>query len=608
MGANDGAVLAFRQLVNNGANNLRYNIVLVAEGYTAAEMPLFRTQCQSFLRTLFWSAPFDTLRCTFNVFALEVSSSTSGTDDPATCGDGSTGSGAMPATYFDSTVCGGGRIRRLMGVDGGAVMNRVAGFLPQVHSILVLVNSPLFGGAGGNIAVFTTNPGWEDTALHEFGHVLGLADEYSCYVCDGTDSGRTYDWFDSIIKGYGLPTEPNVSDTSARASLKWASSVASTTPLPTPPGSLPAGTVGAFAGARYYGLGLFRAEENCRMRSSGVPFCAVCRAAIVSYMAPWTPSTACVSPTANPPTLTLNAQVSRKVVFTAGRGGYEATLAVSTDLTGAPALRWRLDAGAWTPIPTPPAILVPINRSGSTYVYNHTVEVEGVVTVADLDYWVPGNSTFTTATGARTIALLQPNNAANRLVTDYDNAGNTEGNGSVAISFGRIAAGNGWLYVRQRKYYTRIAVRLQLHAGFFGPDDDAAWVPQTITWTPAPSQSAGLTAFYDVTFDAAGLCYLTSDPANVVDPNVGFQISATGKDAIGQPFSATATLRPTNVEYTRSVSTIEVPRIPQWEWPMRFDIREKVVDVVFDGVRVTLKETELRIGDVRVKIEQARPG
>ena len=42
MGANDGKVLDFVQLMNNGANSLRYNIVLVADGYTQAEIPRFR--------------------------------------------------------------------------------------------------------------------------------------------------------------------------------------------------------------------------------------------------------------------------------------------------------------------------------------------------------------------------------------------------------------------------------------------------------------------------------------------------------------------------------------------------------------------------------------
>lgn len=119
---------------------------------------------------------------------------------------------------------------------------------------------------------------------------------------------------------------------------------------------------------------------------------------------------------------------------------------------------------------------------------------------------------------------------------------------------------------------------------------------------------SGLTAFYDVTFDASGLCSLNSDPMTVVDPNVGFTITAKGKDAIGQSFNATGTMRPTNVDHTRSISTIEVARIPKWEWPMLFDIREKILEVVLLGVPVILQGEVLKIGDVKVDLEKARPG
>ena len=606
MGANDGAVLAFRQLMNNGANNLRYNIVLVSEGYTAAEMPRFRAQCKGFLRKLFWTAPFSSLRCTFNVFALEVSSTSSGIDDPATCSDGTTGSGAMPATYFDSSMCGGGNVRRVISLDSGAVRNRVAGFLPQAHSILVLVNSTLGGGIQGDVAVFTTEAGWEDTALHEFGHVLGLADEYACYVCDGTDSGRTYDWFDAVFKGYGIPDEPNVTTTNGRTGLKWGNLVAAATPVPTPAGSVPAGTVGLFESAKYYAFGLFRPEETCKMRNTGASFCAVCRAAIIQALAPWTPTTACVTPTATPASLTVDARVHSKVMIAAGKGGYNATLDTTTNLPANPTWNYRLDGGTWTLLPANRSIQVPINQPSGTLLYNHSVEVEARVTVADLDFWVPATAAFTTVSGTDAIALRQPNNTANQIVSDYDNAGNVEGTGYASINFGGIKSGSGWIYVGRRKYYTRIAVSLQLDGGYFGPDDNAAWGLQQITWTPKPSSSAGVTAFYDVTFDPNGLCWLNSDPATVVDPNVGFAVSANGKDAIGQPFSVAGRLIPTNVEYHRSISTIQIPRIPEWEWPMQFDVRTKVMEVVYEGVLVMLNVNILQIGDVEIELQDAR--
>jgi hypothetical protein len=157
----------------------------------------------------------------------------------------------------------------------------VAGFLPQATGILVLVNSAIYGGATtGDVAAFTTEAGWEDVALHEFGHVLGLADEY------GSGDGSTYNVWDSLAKGHGLPNEPNVTTKSDLAGLKWGNTVATTTLLPTTPGSVPTGTVGMFESAKYYDFGLFRPQQTCRMKVQTDSFCAVCCAAITQALAP----------------------------------------------------------------------------------------------------------------------------------------------------------------------------------------------------------------------------------------------------------------------------------------------------------------------------------
>lgn len=605
MGANDGAVLGFRQIVDNGSRKLRYNIVLVSDGYTAAEMPAFRAQCESFARKLFWTAPFSSLRCTFNVFALEVSSTQSGIDDPATCGDRTMGSGAMPATYFDSTMCGGGSVRRSITLDAGLVKNRVAGFLPEAHSILVLVNSTLHGGTAGDVAVFTAEPGWEDTALHEFGHVLGLADEYACYVCDGSDSGRRYDGFTAFFQ-YGPLDEPNVTDHNTRATAPWSGRISSTTTVPTSPGSVPAGTVGLFEGAKYYALGLFRAEENCAMKVLGFPFCAVCSAAITAALAPWTPTTTCVTPTATPAALTLRTHIGHKVLLGAGRGGYELTLDATTNLPGTPTWAYRIDGGPWTTMPANRIVTTPINEQAGVYVYNHTVGAQADVSVADLDFWVPPTSTFTTAQSDVPVALAQPNPTGSTVVTDYTNPGNVEGTVSTSITVGGVKAGNGWVSIGIRRFYTHLAVRLHFDSGYFGPDDNPAWAPESIAWTPAPSQASGVSAFYDVTFDAGGLCWLNSDPGTVVDPNVGFAVAVSGNDTIGQPFTATGRLVPTNVDYRQSISAIQIPRIPKWEWPVIVETPAGQIDGVVNGTPVSVEGDVLKLGDVQIEIRDAR--
>src|SRR5262249_19080446 len=153
-----------------------------------------------------------------------------------------------------------------------------------------------------------------------------------------------------------------------------------------------------------------------------------------------------------------------------------------------------------------------------------------------------------------------------------------------------------------RRYYTKLAARLLLDGGYFGPDDDPTWAPESIMWTPTPGQSTAVRAFYDVTFDANGLCWLNSDPGTVVDPNVGFAVAVSGNDAIGQPFNATGRLIPTHVDYRLSISTVEVPKIPKWDWPVLIETPETTVDVTVDGTQVKLDGDVLKIGDVEIQV------
>jgi IgA Peptidase M64. len=168
--------------------------------------------------------------------------------------------------------------------------------MPQAHLILVMVNSTVYGGSGGGIAVFSLASGANEIALHEMGHTaFGLADEYACYACDNVETG--YDHHPP-----GEPGEPNVTTNQDRNTLKWRWAVAETTAIPTMsnpncsrvdgrPSPVPAGTVGLFEGADHYHCGAYRPEFNCRMRAQGNPYCAVCqrviRQALAPYLSPW---------------------------------------------------------------------------------------------------------------------------------------------------------------------------------------------------------------------------------------------------------------------------------------------------------------------------------
>jgi hypothetical protein len=291
----DGTVVGTTRIVDNGPPQCRFNLVLVAEGYRQTELAQFATDAQQFVNTLFATAPFDDLQSAFNVYRVDVSSTDSGADDPTACG----GTGATPATYFDASFCNAG-IQRLLLVNTTTVLGVVNVQVPQWHQIIVIVNSPIWGGAGGTIGTTSTAGGWENIAIHELGHAaFGLADEYEYWAGCGVDTTQ------NTYTG-GEPAEPNVTADSNRTTNKWRDLVLAATAMPTtsnanctqcdPQGNpLPAGTVGAFEGARYFHCGAFRPEFDCMMRNlSG--FCAVCRRRIRQVLQPFVPP-GCSAPT-----------------------------------------------------------------------------------------------------------------------------------------------------------------------------------------------------------------------------------------------------------------------------------------------------------------------
>ena len=188
MTAADGFVSGTQKIVDHGADSLRYNVVVLGDGYRAADMAQYHADVQAFVDAFRQTEPFGDLWCGINVHRVDVTSTDSGADDPFTCGDGSAGSGATPRTYFDATFCSGGAIRRLLTCDSVRARGVAHSQVPATHLTLVIVNSPLYGGSGGDIATFSTAPGAAEIALHEIGHsAFGLADEYEYYA--GCSSG-----------------------------------------------------------------------------------------------------------------------------------------------------------------------------------------------------------------------------------------------------------------------------------------------------------------------------------------------------------------------------------------------------------------------------------
>ncbi len=286
MGTSDGTVIGMTKIFDSGPPSVRWNLVMVADGYRAADQADFASDAEDVRDRLLAEPPFDSpeLTCAINIYRLDVVSDEAGADKP-NCGDGG-GDGSTKDTYFDSTFCANGNTQRLLSGNGALAQAEVETFLPEWHQILVIANDPERGGAGGAVA-WTSNGGsdWKEVAIHEMGHsAFGLADEY------GYDSGDNY--------AGAEPGEPNVSTESDPTAVKWSALVTAGGADPTmanadctttndDPSPVPGGTVGTFEGARYWHCGLYRPAYTCMMRTTSAPFCPVCTQQILDTMAPF---------------------------------------------------------------------------------------------------------------------------------------------------------------------------------------------------------------------------------------------------------------------------------------------------------------------------------
>jgi IgA Peptidase M64 len=298
MTTSDGYVAGLHKVVDHGANSQRYNIVILGDGYRASELAKFATDVQSFINTFRASAPYNRLWCGINIHRVDVVSTDSGADDPATCGDGSTGSGATPRTYFDATFCGdGNNIRRLLTCNSGVAKSTAQAQVPEVHMTMVIVNDGQYGGSGGEVATFSTDPQAAEIGLHEMGHTaFGFADEYEYYQGCGTGEAG-HDHF-----GGGEPIEPNVTANADPNTIKWKGLLTNAADgLPTTNNAncadcdtqvnpKAADYVGAYDGARYFHCGCYRPSFTCRMRALNNPFCAVCQKVISDTLQPFLPA------------------------------------------------------------------------------------------------------------------------------------------------------------------------------------------------------------------------------------------------------------------------------------------------------------------------------
>ncbi|MBI3715351.1 MAG: hypothetical protein HY255_05105 [Betaproteobacteria bacterium] len=261
-------------LINNGDPANRLDLLIVAEGYTAAQQSLFIQQATTLANAFLSISPYADFRHLINVSWLFVPSNESGADKPD-CAETPGQPVVTVDTAFDATFCAGG-IRRLVTVSGSKVLTAAAA-VPDWDKIMVLVNDSEYGGSGGSFSVATTHPSSTGIMQHEFGHSFSLlADEYSSPAPGYAPC--------SDAPNFARPCESNVTDQNNRGALKWNRWVAAATPIPTlNPLSDPI-AAGLWQGARYLATGMYRQCYQGIMQILGKPFCHVDSEAFVKRL------------------------------------------------------------------------------------------------------------------------------------------------------------------------------------------------------------------------------------------------------------------------------------------------------------------------------------
>ena len=299
-------VLALEQ---HGPPAEKVDLLILGDGYTAAEQEKFERDARRLAELLFAQSPFKERRADFNVWAFAPPAAESGISRPST--------GIYRRSPVGATYDAFGSERYILSFDDRA-FRTAASFAPYDFAE-ILTNSATYGGGGiyqlyGTVAA---DSAWAPYIfVHEFGHhFAALADEYYtspvAYTTGGSDEKPE-------------PWERNV--TADPKAAKWRELLTSDVPLPTPwkksefetfqrdiqarrkeiraqrrPESeidalfreeqshatellghgAHSHAVGAFEGAMYEAKGLYRAEADCIMFTRDeVGFCAVCRRAI----------------------------------------------------------------------------------------------------------------------------------------------------------------------------------------------------------------------------------------------------------------------------------------------------------------------------------------
>lgn len=253
--------------IHSGSEQEKIDVAIVAEGYTAEEMQLFREDAQKTVEALFSHDPFGSMRERFNIVAVESVSADSGVSVPR---EGVWKDSAVKS-HFDTFYAA-----RYLTTSAIFTMADLLAGIPYEH-IIVLANTETYGGGGiYNSYTLTTahHPLFAPVVVHEFGHSFGgLADEYFYDTPDISSNPLT---------ATNEPWQQNITNL-VDLDSKWGDMLPEGTAIPTEPTKQAEEnyTVGVYEGANYMTKGAFRPAVVCRMRNNtATQFCPVCQRAL----------------------------------------------------------------------------------------------------------------------------------------------------------------------------------------------------------------------------------------------------------------------------------------------------------------------------------------
>lgn len=243
----------------------RFNLVILGDGYTTADMPSYRQNVDKHLNVLWSIEPYKSYREYINVYRVEIPSGVSGVSCDPDLSDPKRDT-PLHMAFWGGCLPEG--VQRLLVMDDKAAdqyAGLVNGATPANRQILALANSTTYGGAGGTYA--TASGGNAMSALispHELGHsVGGLDDEYD-YLQRGVPGG-TYDGDEPGSLQHTLLTEEQMG---ARQQKWWRW-------LGEP--SEAGGRIGRYEGGMYFTKGIWRPSEHSIMKKLGYYYDQVSR-------------------------------------------------------------------------------------------------------------------------------------------------------------------------------------------------------------------------------------------------------------------------------------------------------------------------------------------